>query len=116
MGRMASKGATGRVVVENVNVPGCTIAVHGDRCAVMQAALLEVLPRKATGVTHSEMMARVVPSLPEDLLPGGAKSGWWTTCLQLDLEAKGLALRDATARPLRWTRGAAKAPARRTRE
>lgn len=28
--------------------------------------------------------------LPESLFPGGAKAGWWTKAVQLDLEAKGL--------------------------
>lgn len=29
----------------------------------------------------------------------------WVECAQLDLEAKGLVLRDRTAKPLRWRRG-----------
>ena len=43
--------------------------------------------------------------LPEDLFPGGAKAGWWVKCVQLDLEAKGLVVRDRGAKPLRWRRG-----------
>jgi uncharacterized protein YndB with AHSA1/START domain len=34
---------------------------------------------------------------------GGAKAGWWTKCVQLDLEAKGTVVRK-TAKPLRWHR------------
>jgi hypothetical protein len=45
----------------------------------------------------------VVPHLPADLFPGGAKAGWWSKTVQLDLEAKGVIAREAS-RPLRWHR------------
>jgi hypothetical protein len=35
--------------------------------------------------------------------PGGAKAGWWVKTVQLDLEAKGIVVRDG-GRPLRWSR------------
>lgn len=50
------------------------------------------------------MMRAVLPHLPQELFPGGAKAGWWTKCVQLDLEAKGTVLRDAAGKPLRWRR------------
>jgi hypothetical protein len=38
--------------------------------------------------------------LPEELFPGGAKAGWWTKAVQLDLEAKKVIVREKTT-PLR---------------
>jgi hypothetical protein len=93
-----------RVVVENVNVPGYTFTVDADKYHAMRVALMKVLPRKAPGLTQSEMIEGVVPHLPRELFPGGAKAAWWAKCVQLDLEAKGLVSRDGTKQPLRWTR------------
>jgi hypothetical protein len=42
----------------------------------------------------------VLPHLPDDLYPGGAKAGWYTKAVQMDLEAKGIIAR-AKTRPLR---------------
>ena len=30
-----------------------------------------------------------------------AKAGWWTKCVQLDLEAKGVVVREGS-KPIRW--------------
>ncbi len=43
---------------------------------------------------------RVLAHLPDDLYPGGAKAGWWTKAVQLDLEAKHIIARVKTT-PLR---------------
>ncbi len=101
---MAEKKATARplVTVENVNVPGYSHRVDAIRYAAMKAALLKVLPRKLSGMTQTEMRSAVLPHLPEDGFPGGAKAGWWAKTVQLDLEAKGFLRRDSTAKPLRW--------------
>jgi hypothetical protein len=48
------------------------------------------------------MAAAAKARAPEDLFPGGEKTGWWTKCVQLDLEAKGLLVR--AGKPLRWRR------------
>ena len=53
----------------------------------------KVLPAAAPGLTQSEIRAAVVPHLPQDLCPGGAKAGWWAKAVQLDLEAKGTLVR-----------------------
>ena len=90
-----------KIVVENVNVPGHTTRVDAAKYAAMKTALLEILPAKPPGITQKQMMSGVVPHLPEDLFPGGAKSGWWMKCVQLDLEAKRFVVRDAT-KPLTW--------------
>jgi hypothetical protein len=47
-----------------------------------------------------EIQKQVLPHLPEELFPEGAKAGWWMKAVQLDLEAKGVVARDKT-KPLR---------------
>jgi hypothetical protein len=69
----------------------------------MRAAMLAVLPVREPGLTEAEMRAAVVTRLPDDLFPGGAKAGWWSKSVQLDLEAKGLIARESS-KPLRWHR------------
>jgi hypothetical protein len=96
--------AAGRVMVENVNVPGYTHAVDAARYNAMKTALLKVLPRRVPGLTQAEMVQSVTTHLPEELFPGGAKAMWWVKCVQLDLEAKGLMARNALSGPLRWIR------------
>lgn len=92
------------VTVRNVNVPGYTAHVNGEKYGAMRRALLRVLPRTAPGMTQHEMFEAVVGHLPEDLFPGGAKANWWAKTVQLDLEAKGLVLRSKLVKPLRWYR------------
>lgn len=52
-------------------------------------------------MTAAEIGAALLPHLPEELFPQGAKAGWWKKAVQLDLEAKGVIVREAT-KPLRW--------------
>ncbi len=92
------------VTVQNVNVPGYEHRVDGIRYAAMKAALLKVMPRRLPGLTQAEMRQAVLPHLPDDEFPGGAKADWWSKCVQLDLEAQGVLRRDATVKPLRWYR------------
>ena len=94
-----------RVTVQNVNVPGYSSTVDAGMYTAMKKALLEVLPAKAPGLTQSEMTSAVVPHLPKALFPGGAKAGWWVKCVQLDLEAKRLIVREPS-KPLRWLKRA----------
>ncbi|HRI63038.1 MAG TPA: hypothetical protein PK156_02340 [Polyangium sp.] len=95
------KNPDAKIVVENVNVPGHTNRLDAGKYNAMKVALLKILPAKAPGITQKQMMSGVVPHLPQDLFPGGAKSGWWMKSVQLDLEAKGVVVRDAT-KPLTW--------------
>ena len=95
----------GRVVVENVNVPGHTTRLDAGMYQAMRKAMLQVVPANAPGLTQSEMQHAVLPHLPADLFPGGAKAGWWAKAVQLDLEAKHVLVREAT-KPLRWHRAA----------
>ena len=89
------------MVVENINVPGYTTTVDGDKYADMKQALLHVVPSTGHGFTQAEMMSAVKPHLSAALFPGGKTSGWWVKCVQLDLEAKGILARD-DSKPIRW--------------
>jgi len=93
-----------RVAVASINVPGYFRTVDGPRYRAMKKALLKVLPKKAPGLTQTEMMRAVLPHLPAGLFPRGEKAVWWVKCVQLDLEAKQVVRRDQAAKPLRWTR------------
>jgi hypothetical protein len=94
-----------RVRIENVNHPGSSTSVDARPYSAMREALLAVLPDAAPGLTESQMRDAVASKLPEDLFPGGARIGWWSKAVQLDLEAKGLVAREL-GRPLRWHRPA----------
>ena len=100
----ASNDSSARIVVENVTSPGRTYTVDAKKYNAMKTALLKVLPKRAPGLTGSEMSEAVLPHLPDAEFPGGAKSGWWLKCVQLDLEAKGIVARDTSSKPLRWHR------------
>ena len=86
--------AEGKVVVENVNHPGKTERVDAAKYEAMKTALLAVLPASSPGMKVSDVQEGVKPKLPQDLFPGGATSGWWVKCVQLDLEAKGVIARE----------------------
>jgi hypothetical protein len=90
-----------RVIVENVNVPGHTVRLDAAKYQAMRKAILAVLPKKAPGLTQSEIRKAVQTRLSEELYPGGAKVAWWAKMVQLDLEAKGIVDREST-KPLRW--------------
>ncbi len=89
------------VIVENVNVTGKTSRVNAAKYHAMRQAMLQVLPWAQPGLTQAEIREAVVPHLSQDLYPGGATAGWWAKTVQLDLEAKGLVIREPT-KPLRW--------------
>lgn len=92
-----------RVSVENPNHPGTTRAVDAARYEAMRRTVLRVLPKRGPGMTYEEMSGAVKAHLPDDVFPGGARAGWWLKCVQLDLEAKAIVVREKT-RPLRWRR------------
>jgi len=92
-----------KITVENVNVPGHTTRVSKVMYDAMKQAIWRVLPSKAPGLTQNEIREAVVLHLPEGLFPGGAKAGWWAKTVQLDQEAKGNLVREAS-KPLRWYR------------
>lgn len=94
----------GKVVVENVNVPGYTHSVDAEKYIATKTALLKILPKSPPGITQAEMFAAIVRHLPGNLFPGGSKAEWWTKTVQLDLEAKRLVGGASTTKPLRWFR------------
>ena len=98
---MPSKSDNGKVVVENVNVPGHTVNVNAEKYFAMEKAFLKVLPTCSPGLPQKEFLSNIIEHLPDTLFPGGAKSGWWAKTVQLDLEAKGFVVREKT-KPLRW--------------
>lgn len=90
-----------KIEVENINSPGRVTRVDVAKYTAMKAAMLATLPTSSPGMTATESKEAAKPHLPEDLFPGGATSGWWQKCVQLDLEAKGLVVREPT-KPLRF--------------
>jgi hypothetical protein len=87
-------------VVENVHHPGKTYRVDARKYKLAREAMLKLLPKKAPGMTQAEIMHAMRKALPLDTFPGTTTS-WWMKTAQLDLEAKGLVVRDA-GKPLRW--------------
>jgi hypothetical protein len=90
------------LVVENVNHPGHTTRIDAEKYQATRTAMLKVLPRKAPGLTQDEMMREMRKALHTSQFPGTTTS-WWAKMVQLDLEAKGLLVRD-NGKPLRWRR------------
>ncbi|MBN8941952.1 MAG: hypothetical protein J0H01_20760 [Rhizobiales bacterium] len=91
------------MTIENVNHPGQATRVDKAMYDAMKQAFLTVLPARSPGLTVAEVQAAVLAHLPGDLFPGGAKAGWWSKAVQLDLEAKGIVQRE-NVRPLRLRR------------
>lgn len=98
-----AKTKTEKTVVENINTPGKTSKVDAAKYQAMKEALLTVIPTEKPGITHQEMVEKVKPHLPEALFPNGAKAGWWSKTVQLDLEAKSIIVRTST-KPIAWYR------------
>ena len=88
-----------------MNVPGSTSRVNAAKYEAMKEAVLRVLPSEAPGLTQAEIREAVIPHLSEDLFPGGSTAGWWAKTVQLDLEAKGIVIREVT-KPLQWHQNA----------
>ncbi|MEL6684814.1 MAG: hypothetical protein AAFN63_02940 [Pseudomonadota bacterium] len=92
---------TEKIAVENVNTPGRVTNVDKAKYMAMKDAMLATLPKAAPGMTAKESKEAAKAHLPENLFPGGATSGWWQKCVQLDLEAKGVVIRE-DSKPLRF--------------
>lgn len=94
--------ADDKIEIQNVLQPGKTYRVDAVKFAAAREVLLACLPAFAPGLTQKEMGMAMRAALPLDQFPGST-SGWWMKAAQLDLEAKGLVIREAS-RPLRWHR------------
>ena len=92
--------APDKIEIENVNTPGRTERVNRAKYEAMRKALLAVLPKKSPGISVADAQAALLPTLPEDLFPGGKTSMWWIKAVQLDLEAKKIIARESKS-PLR---------------
>ena len=92
-----------QVKILNVNHPGSVRFGDEKMYEAMKRAVLSVVPHQRPGLTIAELEEGVLPLLPEALFPGGAKAGWWTKTVQLDLEARGTIIRSKD-RPLRLLR------------
>lgn len=92
-----------RVEMLSISSPGHVVRVDKAKYDAMKAALLAVVPQQAPGLTVAEVKTGVLPRLPDDLFPGGAKAGWWLKGVQLDLEARGVIAREHV-KPLRLHR------------
>jgi hypothetical protein len=89
-----------KIEIENFTSPNSRYRVDRAKYEAMRDALLAVLPKASPGLTVAEAKAALLPRLPDTLFPGGDKAGWWLKAAQLDLEAKGIILRENT-KPLR---------------
>jgi hypothetical protein len=87
------KVADDKITVENVNHPGKTHRVDRIKYEAARKTMLALLPKAEPGLTQAELVAAMKAALPDDLFPGGATGGWWTKCVHLDLEAKGVMVR-----------------------
>lgn len=92
------------IEIENINVPGKTNRVNAQKYGAMREVLLKVLPEAPPGMSQAQMGQAVLPYLPENLWPDGAKSMWWVKTVQLDLEAKGLLTRCKSGNLTHWHR------------
>ena len=92
-----------RVEIHNINSPGHVVRIDKAKYDAIKDAMLAVLPAASPGLTMAEAKEGILPLLPEQLFPGGAKAGWWLKGVQLDLEAKQIIAREAT-KPLRLHR------------
>lgn len=90
-----------KIAVQNVNVPGQITNVDAAKYHAMRDAMLTVM--SDAQMTAAEIKDAAKLHLPDDLFPGGATSGWWAKCVQLDLEAKNILTRHET-KPLRWSK------------
>jgi len=80
--------AMAKLVIENVLQPGKTCTVDADRFNAMRQAFLDVLPDAPPCLAPAAIQHLLPSRLPQGLFPGGAKAGWWSKAVQLDLEAK----------------------------
>lgn len=98
----APKSDGPKVEVRTPNVKGYSSKVDAAKYHAMKTVLLRIMPAKAPGMTQTEMMAALAKAAPKDTFPKTTYM-WWGKCVQLDLEARGELVREAT-KPLRWHR------------
>lgn len=78
--------------------------VNPERYAAMADALLEVLPSDGDGLTWPEIVDAVAERVPAELFPELKTVRWYSICVRLDLESKGLVERLSDKKRLRFRR------------
>jgi hypothetical protein len=68
-----------------------------------KAAVLAAVPESGKGLRFMDLSAAVEPLLPA-AVRATTNCSWWTTCVKLDLEARGLLERVPGSRPQRLRR------------
>ena len=96
-----AKQADEKIGVENVNHPGQIRYVDAKRYSAVKRAFSRIVPKAGPGVTADEIRERLPALLPAQMFREGAGPGWWAKTVQLDLEAKGVIVREKT-RPIRF--------------
>jgi hypothetical protein len=89
------------VVTRSPNKPKYRRAVDKTKYDAMKKALLKFFPKKAPGKTQTQMVKKA-KTVNKRLFPG-TTAQWWAKCVQLDLEARSVLVREKT-KPLRWHR------------
>lgn len=97
-----------KITIQSITSPHHTERVNRAKYEAMRRALLAVLPADPPGLTVAEAQKALLPHLDSALFPGGEKAGWWMKCVQLDLEAKHLIVREPKS-PVRLRRTSANA-------
>jgi len=92
--------ASGRTVGVRTPTKSTGRRVDATKYEAMRHVLLRVMPKTAPGMTEAKMRAAVAKAAPKTIFPN-TTHGWWAKCVQLDLEAKGLLVREKTT-PARW--------------
>lgn len=93
-----------KIEIRNAVSPGHVQRVDRVKYEAMRKALMSVLPKKSPGISVAEAKQQLLPLLPDNCFPGGAKAGWWLKAVQLDLEANNIIHRENT-KPLRLVAG-----------
>ena len=89
-----------KIAVENFAQGGKVSFVDAAKYHAARAAVLKALPRVQPGLTIEELYHAMAPHLPEELFPQAKGAVWWMKTAQLDLESKGLIVRDGRS-PMR---------------
>ncbi|KQW44374.1 MULTISPECIES: hypothetical protein [unclassified Ensifer] len=98
--RLTPTSKTRRVVATCCNAPMFLEFTSGHWLTLYRHRLDKDARPPLSALTIAEAKQKLLPLLPDDLFPGGAKAGWWLKAVQLDLEAKGVLRRENT-KPLR---------------
>jgi hypothetical protein len=83
-----------KIQIQNIMSPNHVQSVDRAKYESMRSALLAVVPSRSPGVTVAQAKGQLLSLLPDELFPAGAKAGWWLKAVQLDLEAKGVIVRE----------------------